>query len=142
MTESCTIYCKLLNLNEIAQLLHSHFPSSSAIAGDSMTVHGSAGSLRLTKKIFRERGDDFCRLLLSSCAFVEGMSNADAVVKKRLASHVESCELVLGVVAESGFDVDERYHSVVFAIAKALDGVIFNGQEMLDANGKSLGTWF
>ena len=142
MTESCTIYCKLLNLDEIARLLHSHFPSSSAIAGDSMTVHGSAGSLRLTKKIFRERGDDFCRLLLSSCAFVEGMSNADAVVKKRLASHVESCELVLGVVAESGFDVDERYHSVVFAIAKALDGVIFNGQEMLDANGKSLGTWF
>lgn len=138
MAESCTIYCKLMNLDEIARLLHSHFPSFSSTAGDSMTVHGSAGSLRLTKRIFRERGDDFCRLLLSTYAFVERMPNADAVVTKRLASHVESSELVLGVVAEPAFDADERYHSVMFAIAKALDGVIFNGQEMLDANGVTL----
>ncbi len=69
---------------------------------------------------------------------LKACQNADAVVKKRLASHVESCELVLGVVAEPAFDADERYHSVVFAIAKALDGVIFNGQEMLDANGVTL----
>jgi len=138
MAESCTIYCKVLNLEEIARLLHSHFPSSGQAAADSMMVHGSDGSLRLTQKVFRERGDDFCRLLLSTCAFVEGMSNADAVVKQRLASHVESCELVLGVVAEPAFDADERYHAVVFAIAKALDGVVFNGQEMLDANGVTL----
>jgi len=103
-----------------------------------MMVHGSVGSLRLTQKIFRERGDDFCRLLLSTCAFVEGMSDADTAVKKRLASHIESCDLVLGVVAQPDFDADKRYHSVVFAIAKALDGVIFNGQEIIDANGLKL----
>jgi hypothetical protein len=42
------------------------------------------------------------------------------------------------VVAEPAFDADERYHTVVFAIAKALDGVVFNGEEMLDANGVTL----
>jgi hypothetical protein len=138
MAESCAIYCRVLNLEEIARLLHSHFPSSGQAAGDSMIVYGSVGSLRLTQKVFRERGDDFCRLLLSTCAFVEGKSTSDAVVKNRLASHVESCELVLGVVAEPAFDADERYHAFLFAIAKALDGVVFNGQEMLDANGVTL----
>ena len=111
MAESCTIYCTVLNLDEIARLLHSHFPSSRPTVGNSMTVHGSDGSLRFTQKVFRERGDDFCRLLLATCAFVEDISNADAVVKKRLASHVESCELVLGVVAEPAFEADERYHA-------------------------------
>jgi len=138
MAESCTIYCKLLNLDELARLLHSHFPSSRPSPGDSITVHGVTGSLRLTQKTFRERGDDFCRLLLSTCAFVEDMSNADASVKKLLTSHAESCELIVGVVAEPAFDADERYHTVVFAIAKALDGVVFNGEEMLDANGVTL----
>ena len=138
MTESCTIYCKVLNLDEIARLLHRHFPSPSPMAGDSMTVQGSAGSLRLTQKRFRERGDDFCRLLLSTCAFVEGISNADVVVKNNLASHIESCEMILGVVAEPAFDADERFYSLVFAIAKSLDGVIFNGQEMLDSNGVTI----
>jgi hypothetical protein len=66
------------------------------------------------------------------------MSNADASVKKLLTSHAESCELIVGVVAEPAFDTDERYHTVVFAIAKALDGVVFNGQEILDAHGVTL----
>lgn len=138
MAQSCTIYCKVLNLQKIAQLLQAIFPLSTATTGDSMTVHGREGALRLTQKVFRQRGDEFCRLLLSTCAFVEGISNADAVVKKRLASHVESCELVLGVVAEPRFDADERYQAIVFAIAQALDGVVFNGQEILDANGVTL----
>jgi hypothetical protein len=138
MTESCTIYCKVLNLDEIARLLHSHFPTSIPAAGDSMLVHGNHGSLRFSKKVFRERGDDFCQLLLSTRAFVQGMSVADPEVTMRLVSHVASCELVLGVVAEPAFDADERYHVVVFEIAKALDGVVFNGQEMLDTNGETL----
>ncbi|WP_146436545.1 hypothetical protein [Blastopirellula retiformator] len=138
MAESCTIYCKLWNLKEFARLLDSYFPSTIPTSDDLTIVHDSDGNLRLTQKKFREPGDDFCRLLLSTCAFVEGLPNADAVVKKWLASHVESCELVLGVVAEPAFDADERFHAVVFAIAKAFDGVIFNGHEMLDANGVTL----
>ncbi len=138
MAVSCTIYCKVLNLDSITSLLHSNFPSSISTAGDSMLVHGIDGSLRLTPRIFREWGDEFCRLLLSTCALVEGMPDADAIVIKRLASHIESCELVLGVVAKPAFDADERYHAVVFAIAKALHGIVFNGQEMLDADGATL----
>lgn len=138
MAENCTIFCRVLNLDEIAQLLHSHFSSSSPTSNDSMTAYGGAVTLRCTRKVFRERGDDFCRLLLSMCAFVEGVSKADAVMKRRLVSHIESSELVLGVVAEPAFDADERCHAVVFAIAKSLDGIIFNGREIIDANGVAL----
>ena len=138
MAESCTIYCKVLNLEEIARLLHSHFPSSGQTTGDAMMVHRTDGSLRLTQKVFRERGDDFCRLLLGTHTFVDGMPCDDQVAKKALLNHIITCKLAIGVVAEPAFDADERYNAVVFAIAKALDGVIFNGQEMLDANGATL----
>jgi len=66
------------------------------------------------------------------------MSNVDSSVKKLLTSHAESCELIVGVVAEPAFDADERYHAVVFAIAKALDGIVLNGQVILDAHGVTL----
>ena len=59
-------------------------------------------------------------------------------MKTYLTSHVESCELVLGVVATPSLDADKRYHAVVFLIAKELGGIVFNGEEMLDANGQRL----
>jgi len=41
-------------------------------------------------------------------------------------------------VIEPDVEADERYNSVVFEIAKALDGVIFNGREFIDATGDVL----
>lgn len=138
MAESCTIYCKVVDLDEIARLLHSHFPSSSPTADDPLTVHESDGSLRLTQKVFREPGDEFCRMMLGIRAFIKRIESADSSSQQAVVNHLDLCDLAIGVVAEPAFDADERYHAVVFAIAKALDGVVFNGQEMLDANGVTL----
>lgn len=142
MAENCTIYCKINNLVEVAQLIHGHFPEipANTISDETtpIVIDVDNGSLRVTPKYFHERGDTFCRLLLSTCAFIDGTSDADRTTKKSLVSHVASCELILGVVADPAFDSDERFHAVVFAIATALLGVIFNGHEMLDANGATL----
>lgn len=140
MSESCTIYCKVLNLEELARVVHLHFPSTGSAAGDSMMVHGSDGSLRVTQKVFREPGDEFCRMMLSIRAFVKRIESADARSQQAVVDHLDQCDLAIGVVAEPAFDADGRYHAVVFAIAKALDGVVFNGQEMLDTNGVALVT--
>jgi hypothetical protein len=138
MNESCTVYCKVLDLGEMSRLIQSYALASTPSVGGTVCLHGSRGSLRLTQIIFRERGDEFCRLLNSTCVFIESISNVDVAVKNRLVNHIESCELLVGVVADSAFDADERYHAIVFEIAKALDGVVWNGQEMLDANGVTL----
>lgn len=71
---------------------------------------------------------------------MKGRPSLDAELKQRLTAHVLSCQLLLGFVAEPGFDADPRYHAVAFDVAKAMDGVLFNGQEMLDADGKTLAT--
>ena len=142
MAEYCTIYCKLKNFSEASELMHSHFPQSVADPHcgewDSLAAHGDQGSIRLTAKAFRERGDEFCRLLLSTCNFVEQNTSGDVATKNRVVSHVESCELAIGVVVEPTFASDERNSEIVFTIAKALEGIIFNGQAMLDAHGETL----
>lgn len=138
MAENCTIYCRILNVEEISSILHSYFPSSDGDVKRSMQVYGTSGSLRFSKKQFRERGDEFSRLLLSTSAFIDSLPNTDSSKKDNLTSHIYSCKLVLGVVADPTFDADDRYTLAVFAIAKALEGVVFNGQEMLDANGEIL----
>ena len=138
--ENCTIYCSHRNLGEVVRLVGCHFPEwpapSPSEAWSSLVVCGKSSSMRLTSKWFRESGDDFCQLLLSTCAFVEALPRTAAEVQKAVVTHIESCELVLGVVVQPGFDSDERYNAVVFAIAKALDGLVFNGREVLNADGE------
>jgi len=142
MAENCTLYCEINRIEEAHNLLSSYFPKSAPPSiGDSaetMIVRGDTGSLRCSAKHFRERGDDFCRLLLGTRAFVERMTFEDDTIKKTILDQIVSTNLAIGMVAEPAFNADERFLPVVFAIAKALDGVVFNGQEVFDALGKSV----
>ena len=142
MAENCTIYCKNKNLAEVARLVRGHFPSSVANPAndewESMVAHGTDGSIRISAKWLHERGDEFCRLLLSTGAYIDGLVSNTPAKRKEVMSHVIASQVVFGVVVEPEFDSDERYNEVVFSIANELDGIIFNGHEMLDANGETL----
>jgi hypothetical protein len=100
----------------------------------SVTSHGAGGTVRFTPKVFRKSGDDFCRLLLSTGPFVEETTTADDAVQQRVARHIESCSLVLGVVAEPSFAADAQLQHVVFAMATAFNGMVFNGHNVIDAH--------
>lgn len=140
MAENCTIYCRLSNLEEIARVLNLHFPSSNSAVGDSLMAHGNNGSLCLTQKAFHEPGDGFCRMILGIRAFIKCIDSADPSMQQMVVKHLDLSDVAIGVVAEPSFDADERYHDVVFAIAKVLDGLVFNGQEILNADGMTLVT--
>jgi hypothetical protein len=55
-----------------------------------------------------------------------------------LLDHIRSTRLAVGVVAERSFDADERFYDVVFEITRKANGVIFNGNEFLDASGEAI----
>jgi hypothetical protein len=64
-----------------------------------------------------------------------GIHTAAESAKERLLTHVGDTKCILGIVADPEFDADARFDRVVFAIAKAYNGIVFNGCEMLDENG-------
>ncbi len=125
---------------ESAQLLdnvQSLFPSYATSAAHcewwSAPIEGKVGSLRITPQCFQRR-DDFSKLILSTISFVHD-SELSANSRTALTAYMESCELALGIVVEPEFDSDERYNDLVFAIAKELSGLVFNGNEFLKPDG-------
>lgn len=51
---------------------------------------------------------------------------------------IVAAELILGIVAEPSFDSKDRYGDLVFAIARELDGLVFNGSSFIEVNGSLL----
>lgn len=99
MAEQCTIYCRVKRFGEVQRLAR-EFISAVEIAGApdqwrTLKVDGKSGLLRLTSKWYQERGDEFCRLLLSTCTSIEGVSGIEDSQKKQLTSHIETSKLVL-----------------------------------------------
>ena len=103
-----------------------------------MTVHGGAGELTVDSKVFHNNGDDFSRLRLSTYMAIKNAEGADDAIKRRVLKHVEMSELILGVVATPSLDADDRYDQFVFEMARAMNGLIFDGSEFLDPDGTTL----
>ncbi len=136
--QSCTIFCKDMDVDQLFEIVQSLFPSygRSATSSEwwSAPISGRAGCLRITPLWFQQRGDDFSKLILSTISHVRSseMKNDSRAV---LTTHFEECELALGVVVEPQFDSDARYNDVVFAIARSLSGLVFNGDLFLNSEG-------
>jgi hypothetical protein len=136
MPENCTIFCKRMDVEELPRLINSYFPSLTSADETFVLAHGEKGSIKFSVKVFKESGDDFCRMMLGMRAFVKTTVSRVATRRQAALDHLDHSDLAIGVVVEPAFDADQRYHAVVFAIAKALDGVVFDGQNVLDANGE------
>jgi len=135
MTENCTIYCTGPRPS-IKECVRAIFTCTNvAEDGESLVIQGTGGTLRISSKKFEQQGDEFSRLVNTTCVHFEQIETTAQSAKARLIAHVENTECILGVVADPEFDADERFNQAVFAIAKACDGVVFNGYEVLDQNG-------
>ena len=138
MPENCTIYCKQLNLPTLESTLDGYFPKTWKLVDkkSAYLIKQSSSTLRLSPLVFIERADRFSRLLGSTIVNVESRKGSKPRLKK-LVSHLEECNLIIGVVAEPNFDAP-HVTDLVFEIASQLDGVIFNGDDYLAASGKSM----
>jgi hypothetical protein len=101
-------------------------------------VETESGSLSLTALVFQERGDRFTRLRFSTYMYFNRLDADEPLTKKDLLTHVEFTELIIGVVANESFESDPRFSTAVFKVADDLNGLVFDGHQMLDASGATL----
>ncbi len=142
MADNCTIYCKTNDFEKIYSLSKENFPDADIelTSGDkpSLTIRNERGSFKVNSKVFRERADEFSRLLRSTSVFIQHDTDASTDAKTSLRSRISASQLVLGIVIEPTVDADERFNSVVFIFADALGGIIFNGTHFIDGKGEVL----
>lgn len=140
MSCNCTVYCKDSCVEYVATALRELFSDVEIVVsegGTRITVETESGSLALTLLVFREPGDKFAKLRLSTYMFFSRRGGNEQT-KQHLLDHLESSEMIIGIVARPALDSDQRFTQAVFSLAIELDGLIFTGSEMVDATGATI----
>jgi len=141
MPEKCTIYCLQRAWNTIQKLSKKSFERvtirDKTKGSESLEAHGKKNSLiRLSHLSFIRRADEFTQLRGSTWVYLGSLETEDVKAKDRVMSHVENSESIVGVVVKPRFDKDDRFDQLVSSIAAECNGLVFNGDEWMDPNGK------
>jgi hypothetical protein len=141
MAEKCTIYCLQRAWKTILNLSKKYFEGVKILdiakGTESLEAHGKKNSLiRLSHLSFIRRADEFTQLRGSTWVYLGSLETEYVKAKDRVMSHVENSESIVGVVVKPRFDKDDRFDQLVASIATECKGLVFNGDEWLDPNGK------
>jgi len=98
-------------------------------------VQGSTITFHSMKRQQQPEFNDFSRLILGTSTFFRHVNVTPVERRERVLDAVYRCQFSVGVVASPEFNEDEKHFDMIFEIAKSLDGLIFNGSGMVDADG-------
>jgi len=143
MTQSCTVYSPVVKHAEVLALVKRMARNGmvevtgSEGAWDRIRVVLDDGSLVLNSMQRREPGDEFSRLILGTHNFFRTLET-DSPQKKKILDFLLSCQWAVGAVAEPEFNTEDERLDIIFAVAELLDGMIFNGSEMITSEGQPI----
>ena len=141
MKQSCTIYSQKENYRNISSIWEDLSYDESEIRLEDnesgiVTCKTASGNLELCFKEYKESADEFSHLILGTHNYFNQTETTNEKIKDNLLNFISRCRIAIGVGAEPSFtETDERL-DIVFGIAELLDGIIFNGSEMIDKNGQ------
>jgi hypothetical protein len=93
------------------------------------------GILELSRKMFQP-ASEFSRIILGAHNYFRAIETSYGSAKKRVLALLEQAEMMIGVRATPGVGPeDARWYSLL-AVASSLDGLIFDGSNMLDDAGR------
>jgi hypothetical protein len=144
---ACTIFCRAMKPDGVVEHVSSIVPNlrvrvrGGAKTWNAITLHHATATLVLTKTKFegpgfKGRAGTFNRVTLGAGTYFRRVRVRPAAIREQLLAQISATELLIGCVASPAFSVELGHYSVVFAIARALSGLIFDGQGMLDGDGK------
>ena len=140
--QHCTIYCRQLDRVRVVTTVQSVIQTFTTEQSDSswtnLRVAGQEGAMEISTKQFVQAGDEFTRLRFSTYMFADSSSVNCLHDKEAFLSHLESTELIIGIVVDPAFSADNRYGEIVSRIAQMLDGLIFNGEAYLTPGGEQV----
>lgn len=105
---------------------------------ESVTAHGAEATIIFNSWVRGEPGDSFSKLILSTRAYFARIPTEAEHSKRRLLERILATDWMLGVVAKPGFSEEAHHHECIFAVARHLGGMIFNGRDMLDDHGNAI----
>jgi len=140
MSDACTIYSTTVDYNKVREIIEAISSRPIKIIGDAgkwleIEVNGKSKITFSTMERIPGGFDEFSKLVLGTYSFFQHTKPISIGNKDRTLAAISKCQFAIGVVANPAFDEDEQHFDIIFAIAKVLNGLIFNGSGMIDENG-------
>ena len=141
MSDNCTIYGSRVDYLAVFNIVSGMSPVPVEVTGVPQewqtlkVVQGSTITFHSMKRQQQPEFNDFSRLILGTSTFFRHVNVTPVERRERVLDAVYRCQFSVGVVASPEFNEDEKHFDMIFEIAKSLDGLIFNGSGMVDADG-------
>ena len=144
MSESCTLFCRVISDDFESFSKRLTLLDATAIERDDdvrwsrITCQTPGGSVEFSRLFFTEVADKFARLRWTTIVKVNGKKEDFPEAAKRVDDHLEHTEMIIGIVAEPGFDELDRLPELIGFLAVEFDALIFNGSRFMDFGGNEV----
>jgi len=98
----------------------------------------SRSTMTFTTMVRIKPGDRFSKLVLGMHNFFNMIDTKNEDEKKIVLKAIENTEMFIGIIADPEFIDEEGHFAYLFTVARKLNALIFTGEAMQDANGRSL----
>jgi hypothetical protein len=105
---------------------------------EKLVLKGEKSTLTLNSMEHEKPGDQFSEVRLGLHNLFWNVKTDSLERRKTVLDAIASCVLAIGVVAEPTFEESEGHFECILDVAKIVEGVIFNGNGILDSEGRLL----
>jgi hypothetical protein len=143
MTSACTILCPTIDYGKVLDAIESATEGELSLEGardkwTRITVAHSGKQIAFSGLVRRRPQDKFSKIVLSMYNFFN-MVETDLVSNRDYAlSRIADVEMMIGVVADPEFAMEDSRLDILWKIAECMDAVIFNGDALLDLHGQRI----
>lgn len=141
MSDACTIYGSKVDYLAVYNIVSAMSSVPVEVTGvpdewqSLKIVQGSTIIFNSMKRQQRAEFNEFSQLILGTSTFFQHVNVTPIDRREELLDVISRCQFAIGVGASPEFNEEEKHFDMIFEIAKSLDGLIFNGSGMVDADG-------
>jgi hypothetical protein len=140
----CTIYSKAtkVDVNTVCSFSGDNTFSVEETAADwtKIVFRGAHASLTLNKTVYLGPGFTppngyFNKAVMGAHNYFRTIKTAHTDAQRSLVTAITKVKTLIGCVAEPAMSEEDGHYDIIFALAARFDGMIFDSDAMLDANG-------
>ena len=140
--QKCTIFAKKADYKTAALTIKQYAGDKANFDGaeglwEKAEARSKSGKLTIFTKVREKPGDEFSGMILGLANYARNSEAKQATeeVKEKVEGFIFAVNIALGVIAEPEFTQTDERLDIVFGLAEKLNGLIYNGDMLLDYNG-------
>lgn len=143
MSSALTIFGKKADYGSILAIIREKATapvevSGSSFAWESATVRGSDATVTFNPLLKVRPGDQFSKIVLGAANFFRRIKTPAISNQTYLKEFLFDTKIIIGVVADPELMESAGHFDLIFDVADECEGLIFNGNGMVDPSGNLL----